>query len=55
MARKFYDFEHDCVVTEEELWHEYHGNKLCGFTEAKSFGEYIANCTSGNGILIEIR
>lgn len=54
--RKFFDTELQCTITEDELKAE--------FTELKnsdpetynySFPEYIANCTSKNGTLTEIK
>lgn len=53
--RKFYDTEHDKVITLEELQAEFEDLKASGDTESETFEQYLSNCmTYNNGTLEEI-
>ena len=51
--RKFYDSEHDEVVTICQLEKEYNELKLTGGTDSETFGQYIMNCQTYNGGTLE--
>lgn len=52
--RKFYDTEHDEVITLSQLKAEYEELSANGETEAESFKDYLTNCLDKNGTLEEI-
>lgn len=49
---KYYDIDHDEILTVEELEREYKQLAGEGETECRTFGEYLRACTDGNGSLI---
>lgn len=52
--RKFYDTEHDEVITLSQLKEEYEELSANGETEAETFKDYLSNCLDKNGTLEEI-
>ena len=53
--RMFYDTEHDCLVTFDDLMNEFLSLKRENGTDAEDFREYVNNCmTYNNGTLEEI-
>lgn len=53
-GRMFFDVERQENVTEQELAWEFNWLRASHQTETETFGEYVANCLSKNGTLIEI-
>jgi len=53
-TRTFWDVETDERLSIEYLRGEYRKMKADGDTEAATFEEYLKNCLSKNGTLIEI-
>lgn len=48
---KFYDLEHDVIISEEELKEEFIDLFSSGGTDCRTFAEYVRSCTGKNGTL----
>ena len=49
--KKYYDTEHDTIITETELINEYEELRRDGETDAPNFTAYVNECTGKNGTL----
>lgn len=52
--KKYYDTEHDRIVTTEELEREYRESKKANGTDAESFSQYLGNCMVRNNGTLEL-